>query len=64
MNDNNKPRLKEPEASRYTGMSRPWLRLKRMNGQEGGPPYIKVGRSVLYDVRDLDAWLDRHRVGA
>jgi len=64
MDQQNKPRIKEPEASKYTGMSRPWLRLKRMSGQEGGPPFIKIGASVLYDVRDLDVWLDQHRVKA
>jgi predicted DNA-binding transcriptional regulator AlpA len=64
MNHENRPRIKEADASRYIGMSRPWLRLKRMSGQEGGPPFIKISRSVVYDVRDLDAWLDRHRVGA
>ena len=25
-------------------------------------PYVKCGRVVLYDVRDLDAWLASHRV--
>ena len=23
----------------------------------GGPPYAKVGRLVLYDIHDLDAWV-------
>jgi predicted DNA-binding transcriptional regulator AlpA len=63
MDQQNKPRIKEPAASEYIGLSRPWLRLKRMAGQEGGPPFIRVGRAILYDVRDLDVWLDSHRVG-
>jgi excisionase family DNA binding protein len=36
-----------------------WLR------QEGRfAPAIKVGRRLVWDVRDLDAWLDRHRESA
>ena len=27
-------------------------------------PYLKVGRKVRLDRRDLDAWLDAHRVPA
>lgn len=56
--------LREPEAAVYLSLSRQWLRLKRTKGQHGGPPYIKAGRSVLYDVRDLDAWLQANRVEA
>lgn len=27
----------------------------------GGPAYIKLGKRVVYDTADLDAWLARHR---
>jgi predicted DNA-binding transcriptional regulator AlpA len=56
------PRLRviEAEASQYIGMSRPWLRLQRMHGT--GPAYIRIGRAIRYDVRDLDVWLSSHRV--
>jgi predicted DNA-binding transcriptional regulator AlpA len=53
-------RLTEPETAHYIGMSRPWLRLQRMRGT--GPPYIRIGRAIRYDIRDLDAWLAKHRV--
>jgi hypothetical protein len=53
-------RIKERDAARYVGMSVPYLRLARMNG--GGPPYLKISRSVRYDVRDLDRWLDSKKV--
>jgi predicted DNA-binding transcriptional regulator AlpA len=53
-------RLTEAETSHYIAMSRPWLRLRRMRGE--GPPYIKIGRAVRYDIRDLDDWLNKHRV--
>ena len=31
----------------------------RMRGE--GPPYLKFSRRVLYDVRDLEEWLDGHK---
>jgi predicted DNA-binding transcriptional regulator AlpA len=63
MNEDRKmPRrlLKEAETSRYIEMSRPWLRQKRCDG--GGPPYLKIGRAIRYDISDLDRWLDTRRV--
>ncbi|WP_073476976.1 helix-turn-helix domain-containing protein [Desulfatibacillum alkenivorans] len=27
-----------------------------------GPPYVKMGRRVLYDQKDLEAWIDSHKV--
>lgn len=35
------------------------LRKKRMTGD--GPPFIKLGRSVFYDDRDLDAYIEANR---
>ena len=31
----------------------------RMRGE--GPPYPKFSRRVLYDIKDLEQWLDRHK---
>jgi len=31
----------------------------RLRGE--GPPYLKFSRRVLYDMKDLEQWLDRHR---
>ncbi len=53
-------RLHEADTAIYIGMSRPWLRLQRMRGT--GPAYIRIGRTIRYDIRDLDAWLAQHRV--
>jgi predicted DNA-binding transcriptional regulator AlpA len=57
--------LKDPEASRYIGMSESFLRQSRMDGvrenRTAGPPYIKIGRAVRYLREDLDAWLARYR---
>jgi hypothetical protein len=29
-----------------------------------GPPYVKVGVRVRYDLRAVDRWLNKHTVGA
>jgi hypothetical protein len=58
--------LNEPDAARYIGLSRSFLRHSRMDGTRGhrtpGPAFVKVGRKVLYRIEDLDAWLLAHRV--
>jgi len=59
-NEIRRERLTEAETAHYIGMSRPWLRLQRMRGT--GPAFIKIGRAVRYDIRDLDRWLELHRV--
>ena len=55
-----RPRMRPPEAASYTGVAESTLAKLRVTG--GGPSYSKVGRLVLYDVGDLDAWLDARRV--
>jgi predicted DNA-binding transcriptional regulator AlpA len=61
-----RPRLlTEKQAALYIGMSRSFLRQSRMNGRRqnrtSGPPFLKIGRKVLYLAEDLDAWLLEHR---
>lgn len=57
--------ISEMEAAKYLGVSRPFLAKSRMDGQRKnhtpGPPYIKLGRAVRYDIRDLDEWIELHR---
>jgi hypothetical protein len=57
--------LTEKQAAPYIGMSRSFLRQSRMNGRRlnrtPGPPFLKIGRKVLYLADDLDAWLLAHR---
>ena len=57
--------LTEKQAAPYIGMSRSFLRQSRMNGKREnrtpGPPFLKIGRKVLYLAEDLDAWLLEHR---
>ena len=60
--DSKHSKLRERDAAKYLEYSRSWLRLKRMDGQTGGPPYYRIGKSIRYDTNDLDRWLDGHRV--
>ncbi len=57
--------LTEKQAAPYIGMSRSFLRQSRMNGRRQnrtpGPPFLKIGRKVLYLAEDLDSWLLEHR---
>ncbi|MDD5679935.1 MAG: helix-turn-helix domain-containing protein [Candidatus Omnitrophica bacterium] len=32
-----------------------WVNQKRL-------PYIKVGRLLKFDIRDIDAWIQEHKV--
>lgn len=48
------------QAARYVELSPKTLETMRTRG--GGPPYVKIGRRVVYRRADLDAWLsDRVR---
>jgi predicted DNA-binding transcriptional regulator AlpA len=52
-------RLLRPAAvAQYLGVSRGQLYLL---GVLLELPPVKLGDSKLYDVRDLDAWIDRHK---
>ncbi|MBA8851378.1 excisionase family DNA binding protein [Ochrobactrum intermedium] len=42
------------EAAAYLGLSKSTMDKLRHFG--GGPRYFKLGRSVIYDIADLDAW--------
>ena len=52
-------KLNTTEAASRAGLGKSTLEKLRLIG--GGPPYLKVGRRVLYDPQDLDAWLAAHR---
>jgi excisionase family DNA binding protein len=47
--------LSTAEAALYTGISESTLEKWRIDGK--GPEYTKAGKMVLYDVRDLDAFM-------
>jgi predicted DNA-binding transcriptional regulator AlpA len=52
-------RLRTPAAADYLGYSESTLEKKRISGD--GPPFIRLGRAIVYDTRDLDAWLASRR---
>jgi excisionase family DNA binding protein len=47
------------EAADCLGISKSTLNKMRVFG--GGPPFLKLGRRVVYDPADLDEWLASHR---
>jgi predicted DNA-binding transcriptional regulator AlpA len=58
-----KSTLTETEAADYTGMSVHYLRVARLKKPRAdGPPFVRLGRSVRYLVKDLDRWLTKNRV--
>ena len=53
------PRLTVKEACAYIPCALSTLSKLRTAG--GGPRFIKLGKKVLYDTRDLDAWVEAHK---
>ena len=51
--------LSAPEAASYCGSSSSTFAKLRLYG--GGPVYVKLGRRVVYNPDDLDAWLASRR---
>jgi hypothetical protein len=51
--------LNTAEAAVYCGSSESTFNKLRLFG--GGPVFVKFGRRVVYDLADLDRWLDDHR---
>ena len=52
-------RLRTPEAATYLGYAESTMEKKRLVGD--GPPFIRLGRLIVYDTRDLDIWLAERR---
>ncbi|MDW9899101.1 helix-turn-helix transcriptional regulator [Sinorhizobium meliloti] len=47
--------IRVKEAAAYVGLSKSSLDKLRCFG--GGPRFYKLGRSVVYNTADLDAWV-------
>ncbi|MDQ3581170.1 MAG: helix-turn-helix domain-containing protein, partial [Pseudomonadota bacterium] len=47
------------EAASYLGIAA--ITLKRLYGTGKGPPVIRLGRRVIFDTADLDAYLNEHK---
>ncbi|MFN0193342.1 MAG: helix-turn-helix transcriptional regulator [Aestuariivirga sp.] len=56
---NSRPKLRTKSAAAYTGLAKSTLEKMRIRGD--GCPFIRIGRAVLYDPDDLDAWLASNR---
>jgi predicted DNA-binding transcriptional regulator AlpA len=55
-NSRPQPLLSVEDAAAFLGrISKSWLDKSRLNGR--GPRYVKIGRRVMYDLADLQAWL-------
>jgi len=51
-------RLKSRPAAAYVGIS--YSKLTKLRTYGGGPRYIKISHSVVYDTDDLDRWMAEH----
>lgn len=51
--------LRTEDAANYVGLSASTLTKLRLFGN--GPEYIKLGKAVVYNPTDLDAWLSTKR---
>ncbi len=52
--------LSTADVAEHLGVSASWLSKLRMYGE--GPPFFKLGaRCVVYDLNQVDAWVERHR---
>jgi len=52
-------KLETEPAATYCGVGKSTLEKMRLTG--GGPTYLKPNRKVVYQVSDLDAWLNSRR---
>jgi len=48
--------LTTPEAAKFIGLKPATLEVWRVYGR--GPVFLKFGRSVRYDMKDLERWID------
>jgi predicted DNA-binding transcriptional regulator AlpA len=52
------------EAAQYAGLGKSTFDRSRITGFIGdteAPPHIRIGARILYDLDEIDAWLDRNR---
>ena len=53
------PRLDTKQAAAYIPSTKSTLEKMRVFG--GGPKFVKIGKRVLYDTRDIDDWLEAQK---
>lgn len=54
--------LSEEQAAKHVNLSTKTLQRYRTTGK--GPLFIKVGARILYDLSDLDAFMESHKVSS
>lgn len=54
-----KRRLRTPDAAAYLGLAKSTLEKMRVYG--GGPVFAALGRVVVYEVGDLDAYVEARK---
>jgi predicted DNA-binding transcriptional regulator AlpA len=54
--------MRTPEAARYIAKSASWLNKSRLD--MSGPPFMRLGSTVVYAAADLDAWMRDRLVAA
>jgi predicted DNA-binding transcriptional regulator AlpA len=62
--DSKEPQLRlitTAEAAACLSVSDHWLKASRFRPELDGPPFVRIGRSVRYDMRDLEAWITRRK---
>lgn len=56
------PYMNTKQVAARLGVSRSYLEKLRVYG--GGPTYIKIGRSVIYAIAEVDAWMKSHQIAS
>jgi hypothetical protein len=51
-----KTRLRAKQAAEYLGIS--FSLLEKMRFRSDGPVYAKLGRAIIYEIGDLDNWVN------
>ena len=51
--------LRTKEAAKHCNSTQSSFEKRRVLG--GGPPFIKMGKIVVYDLSDLDEWMAERR---
>ena len=51
--------MRVEDVASFTGLSTSYLNKLRVTGF--GPPFMKIGRAVLYKQKDVEDWLEKSR---
>jgi hypothetical protein len=51
-------------AAAYLGLTESALRQRKSNGQVPDYVWLKIGNTIMFDVRQLDRWIDQMINGA